>query len=183
MVGPYEHGASYGVDDPAVDESTFLGGGEGRASDTAGAARGRGGHAAAHVAPELVGGELEVTGSIHPDEVGVEVEHERRFGLAGVLCAFLSLEQVVDGHVPYVDDTDAGVRSDEAREGFHVGIVAVTGDDDELGNAVTLPAVEELVEAAVQRLAAEGGSTCVRAFGAYIDAEAERRGSQHPELL
>ena len=183
LVGLPEDGAPDGVEDPEVQEASLLGRCEGGPSDAAGAAGGWCGHAAATVAADLVGGQLEVACAIHPDEVGVEVEHEGGLGLAGVLGLLLPVEEVVNGDVPEVEDAYPGGRGDERGQRLEVGVVAVTGDEDELGYAVGLPCVQELVDGPVQGLAAEGGGAGVGALGPDVDAEAEGGGSKHAELL
>jgi hypothetical protein len=41
-------------------------------------------------------------------------------------------------------------------EGLEVGVVTVSGEDDELGDAVAFPGLEQLVEGAVQGLSGPG---------------------------
>ena len=182
LVGPHEDGSPDPLQDATIESFSLFGGGQCGSTDAAGATGWWGGHAAADVAPELIGSELEVASAVHPYELGIEVEHEGGLGLAGVLRELLPFDEVVDGHIPDVDDADPCAGGDEGGEGLEVGVVAVGGDEDELGDAVALPRVEQLVHGAVEGLSAEGGGAGVRALGPYIDAEVEGRGAKDAEL-
>ncbi len=177
-----EDGAADRVEDAPVDGLALVGGGGAGVPDDAGSTGWRCGELSADVTLEGLGREFEVACAVHADELRVEKQHEGCFGFAGVEGAGLGLEQVGDVDIPDGDDAHAGGGGDESGERVEVGLVAVSGNEDELGDALGFPGSEELVERAVERFLAERSRTGVVAFAANIDAVVERGCAEHAEF-
>lgn len=97
--------------------------------------------------------------------------------------AGLGIEQVCDVDVPYGDDTDAGVGGNEGGERVEVRLVAVSGDEDEFGDALGLPRGEQLVEGPVEGFLPQGCGSGIMAFATNIDAVVEGGSAEDREFL
>ncbi len=104
--------------------------------------RGVGGNRPRGAVPEagyLALGELEVLGEIHADELGGEVQHERRIELAAVHRPAGIFEITGEVERKNIDGEHAGLAGAERGESFLMGIVSVRGKNNESGHATLLP--------------------------------------------
>jgi len=68
------------------------------------------------------------------DELGGDVQHERRVDFIAMHGLGLALEQVAELHAEDVHDTHTGPAGNYGRDGFQVRVVLVSGEQDELGH-------------------------------------------------
>jgi hypothetical protein len=114
--------------------------------------------------------------------VGRDVQHQRRVDLVAVHGLALSLEKVGEVDGEDVDRAHAGAGRNDCRQSLKVRVMLVRGQENELANTHRLPRVDEVVQQAVQRLAAERGISGVPALGRDVDAVLKGRRTQHAEL-
>lgn len=75
----------------------------------------------------------------------------------------------------------SGPPGAQRGEGFLVGVVPVSGKNNEGVHATLLPGAEQVIHPAVQSLAADGGVAGVWALGGGVDAVRDRGRAQHLE--
>jgi hypothetical protein len=100
-----------------------------------------------------------------------------------VLERGLGFEQIPDLDRIQVDDRGSGAGRERHQQRVEMGLVAVGGDHHHLGDAVVLPARQQLVDGAVQRLAPQGGRP--REAPAWVSRHAVGEGghAQDPDVV
>jgi len=126
-------------------------------------------------------GEQKVLGELHMDQLGREVEHERRIELAAMGRSGRVFEIVGEVEGKDVHGEYSSPPRAQRGEGFLMGIMSVGGKNNESVHATLLPGAEQVVHPAVQSFPAHRRIAREGTLGGGVHAIRYRRGAQDAE--
>lgn len=136
---------------------------------------------AALEAHHLALGKKEVLREIHADELGSEIEHQRRVELPPVGRPARIFEIAGEVESKHVYGEHACPAGAQRGEGLLMGIVSMRRKNNEGADTTLLPRAEQIVHPAVQGLPADGRIAGVGALGRRVDAIGDGRSPKDPE--
>ena len=135
----------------------------------------------AAVAGYLTGRERKVLRQVHADELGGNVQHQRGVELPAMCRTGGILEKAREIECEDVDRENASAARAQGGQSLLVGVVPVSGENNERVDPALLPGAEQIIHPAVQRFPAHAGIAGIGAFGGGIHTIGDRRRPQHAE--